>query len=125
MLEAPPGALAPGAEPVTIQVQVHNTGDIVQAYDLEALGQLAPHVHIDPPVLRLYPGTAGTANVTVVLPRSSEVPAGEYPFGVKVTPTETPAEAVTQENVLTVLPFRDTTAELIPRTTRGRGGGDP
>jgi hypothetical protein len=121
-LEAIPGAVTPGAEPVTIPVQVHNTSDIVQAYDLEPLGQLAPYIQIEPPILRLYPGTAGTANATVVIPRSADVHAGEYPFGIKVTPTEAPNEAVTQEGMLTVLVFRDTTAELIPRTTRGRRG---
>jgi hypothetical protein len=121
-LDAVPGAVTPGAEPVAIPVQVHNTSDIVQAYDLEPLGQLAAYIQIEPPILRLYPGTAGTASAVVVIPRSADVHAGEYPFGIKVTPTEAPNEAVTQEGMLTVLVFRDTTAELIPRTTRGRRG---
>lgn len=121
-LEAPPGAAAPGAEPVVVPISVHNTSDIVQAYDLEPLGLLASYATIDPPVLNLYPGTAGEALVSLVIPRSGEVPAGDYPFGVKVTPTESPEDSVTQETTVQVLPFLDTTAELVPRTSRGRNG---
>jgi hypothetical protein len=121
-IEAPPDPVAPGAEPILVPVQVHNTSDIVQAYGLEPLGALARYATIEPPVLRLYPGTSGQAQVTLVVPRSGEVPAGQYPFGVKVTPTEAPNESVTQETTIEILPYLDTTAELIPRTSRGRNG---
>lgn len=121
-LEPPPGAVSPGEQPIVVPISVHNTSDIVQAYDLEPLGVLARYATIDPPVLRLYPGTAGEAQVTLVIPRSGEVTAGDYPFGVKVTPTESPEESVTQETTVQVLPFLDTTAELVPRTSRGRNG---
>lgn len=114
--------VSPGAEPILVPVQVHNTSDIVQAYNLEPLGILARYATVEPPVLRLYPGTSGQAQVTLVVPRSGEVSAGQYPFGVKVTPTEAPAESVTQETTIEVLPYLDTTAELIPRTSRGRKG---
>jgi hypothetical protein len=121
-IEATPEPAAPGVEPITVPVQVHNTSDIVQAYAVEPLGTLARYATAEPPVLRLYPGTSGEVQVTLVIPRSGEVPAGQYPFGVKVTPTETPSESVTQETTIEVLPFLDTTAELIPRTSRGRNG---
>ena len=103
-------------------VKVHNTSDIVQAYSLEPLGTLARFATVAPPVLRLYPGTSGDAEVTLVIPRTGEVTAGDYPFGIKVTPTEAPGESVTQETTIQVLPYLDTTAELIPRTSRGRNG---
>lgn len=121
-IESAPGVLTPGAEPVTVPVQVHNTSDIVQAYTVEPLGDLAGFATVDPPVLRLYPGTAGTATVTLIIPRSSQVPAGDYPFGVRIIPTESPEESVTQETTIQVAPYADTGAELIPRTSRGRRG---
>lgn len=117
-----PGALTPGGEPVLVPLTVRNTGDIVQAYDIEVLGVPQRFATVEPPTLSLYPGTSGTATIALVVPRSADVPAGDYPLGVKVTPTGTPDEPVIQETSVRVLPFLETTAELIPRTTRGRRG---
>lgn len=121
-IERAPEALTPGAEPVAVPVEVRNTTDIVQAYEIEVLGVPASFATVDPPTLRLYPGTSGTATVTLLAPRSADVRAGEYPMGVKVTPTESPADATVPETTVRVLPFLETTAELIPRTSRGRRG---
>jgi hypothetical protein len=101
---------------------VRNTSDIVQAYEIEVLGVPAGFATVEPPTLNLYPGTAGTATVSLLAPRSSEVRAGDYPMGVKVTPTESPGDAVVPETTIQVLPFLETTAELIPRTSKGRRG---
>ena len=54
-------------------------------------------------------------------PRSSNVPAGSLDFGVRVVPFLHVDEAVTPEGVVEVMPFLDTTAELLPRTSHGRG----
>lgn len=121
-IERAPEALTPGADPVAIPVEVRNTTDIVQAYDIEVLGVPASFATVEPPTLRLYPGTSGTATVTLLAPRSADVRAGEYPMGVKVIPTESPQDATVPETTVRVLPFMETTAELIPRTSRGRRG---
>ncbi|MFB8228805.1 hypothetical protein [Cellulosimicrobium sp. NPDC055967] len=56
-------------------------------------------------------------------PRTADVPAGQLDFGIRVVPLEHPDEAVVPEGVVEVLPFLDTTAELVPRTTHGRRSG--
>lgn len=117
-----PGPLLPGGDPVSVPVTVRNVGDIVQAYDIEVLGIPQRFATVDPPSLSLYPGTSGTAVISLLAPRSSEIRAGDFPMGVRVTPTGSADEPVTQETSVRVLPFLDTTAELIPRTTRGRRG---
>jgi hypothetical protein len=48
------------------------------------------------------------------------VPAGELRYGVRVVPTEHPEQAVVPEGSVEVMPFNDTTAELVPRTSHGR-----
>ena len=106
-----------------VPLEIRNTGDFVEDYHLEIVGVPAQWTSIADPEFTLYPGTSTTTTLTVHPPRSSAVPAGELRFGVKVTPTEHPDEAVVPEAVVEVLPFLDTTAELVPRTSRGRLSG--
>lgn len=103
-------------------LRVRNVGDLVEAYRIEVVGDTAPWATIEPDLLSLYPGSEGTVRLTFAPPRSATVPAGPFPYGVRVTPTERPEQAVVPEGVVQILPFQDTTAELSPRTSRGRGG---
>ncbi|QJW34885.1 hypothetical protein [Cellulosimicrobium protaetiae] len=115
--------LNPGEE-VSVPLTVRNTGTIVEAYRFEVLGVPAGWTTIEPAsVDGLYPQTATTASVTFRPPRSAEVPAGPLDFGIRVVPLEHPDDAVVPEGVVEVLPFLDTTAELVPRTTHGRRSG--
>ncbi|MBD8079672.1 NEW3 domain-containing protein [Cellulosimicrobium arenosum] len=121
-LDATSIALIPGEE-VTVPLTVRNTGTIVEAYRLEVLGVPAGWTVVEPAMIEgLYPETATTATLTFRPPRNAEVPAGELQFGIRVIPLEHPDEAVVPEGVVEVLPFLDTTAELVPRTTHGRRG---
>lgn len=107
----------------TLPLEVRNTGEFVEDYFLEVIGVPAQWTSIAEPEFTLYPGTSTTTLLTLNPPRSSAVPAGEVRFGVKVTPNDHPDEAVVPEGVVEVLPFLDTTAELVPRTSRGRFSG--
>lgn len=121
-LDATRIALTPGEE-VTVPVTVRNTGAIVEAYRIEVLGVPGDWTVVEPAVIEgLYPDTATTATLTFRPPRSAEVPAGDLQFGVRVVPLEHPDDTVVPEGVVEVLPFLDTTAELVPRTTHGRRG---
>lgn len=115
-------SLDPGTEAV-IPLQIRNNGEIVEGYRIEVVGAPAAWAVVDPPDLSLYPGTSTTATVTFRPPRSASVPAGEQRFGVVVTPTEHPDEAVVPEGVVEILPFLETVAELVPRTSQGRRRG--
>jgi hypothetical protein len=106
----------------SLPLEIRNTGDIVEDYHLEVVGIPAQWTTIDEPDFTLYPGTSTVATLDVHPPRSSEIPAGELRFGIRVIPTDHPEEAVVPEAVVEVLPYLDTTAELVPRTTHGRFG---
>jgi len=106
----------------TLPLNVTNTGEVVEDYLVEIIGVPSAWTTVDPPRFTLYPGTAQLATVDIHPPRSSEVPAGELRMGVHVLPTEHPDQAVVPEAVVEVLPFLDTTAELVPHTSHGRFG---
>jgi hypothetical protein len=110
-------------EQVVIPLQIRNNGEIVEGYRIEVVGPPAAWSTVEPSTVSLYPGSSTTATVSFHPPRSSGTSAGEMQFGVIVTPTEHPDEAVVPEGVVEVLPFLDTTAELLPRTSQGRRHG--
>lgn len=111
--------LEPGSEAV-VPLQVRNNGSVVEGYQISVIGAAAAWATVEPATISLYPGTATTATVVFKPPRSARVPAGPLPFGVRVAPTEHPELTVVPEGVVEVLPFLETTAELIPRTSQGR-----
>lgn len=106
-----------------IPLQIRNNGEIVEGYHIEVVGPPAAWTTVEPASVSLYPGSSTTATLSFNPPRSARVPAGELQFGVVVTPMEHPDEAVVPEGVVEVLPFLDTTAELLPRTSQGRDCG--
>lgn len=105
-----------------IPLQIRNDSEIVEGYSIEVVGAPAAWTTVAPAELWVYPHTTTTTTLEFSPPRSAGVPAGRLPFGVRVVPTERPDEAVVPEGVVEVLPFLETTAELTPRTSRGRGG---
>jgi hypothetical protein len=114
-------SLDPGNEAV-VPIQVRNNGSVVEGYQLSVIGAPGEWATVDPPVMSLYPGTTSTATITFRPPRTARTVAGQQPFGVRVLPTEHPELAVVPEGVVEVLPFLETTAELVPRTSQGRSG---
>lgn len=113
--------LDPGGEAV-IPLQIRNNGQVVEGYTISVIGAPAAWATVEPSTVSLYPGTTTTATVTFKPPRTARTPAGALPFGVRVQPTEHPEQAVVPEGVVEVLPFLETTAELVPRTSQGRRG---
>jgi len=111
----------PGAE-ATAQLQVRNSGTVVDEFRFEVVGPTAEWTKVDPDVLPLFPGDQGTVTICVAPPRLPTTPAGELPFGIKVNSREDPNGSVVEEGTVTVAAFADVTAELIPRTSRGRRG---
>ena len=108
---------------VTLPLAVTNNSEVVEDYQIDIVGVPAAWTTVEPSHFTLYPGTAQQATVELHPPRSPEVPAGEFRFGVHVVPTEHPDQAVVPEAVVEVLAYLETTAELIPRTSHGRVGG--
>ncbi len=114
-------AVAPGAQ-ASVEIRVRNNGTVVDQFALQVLGDAATWTTADPPVISLFPGAEQTARITFKPPRSPDVPAGPMAFGVRVASQEDPAGSVVEEGQLQVGAFSETSAELAPRTSRGRTG---
>jgi hypothetical protein len=112
-------SVEPGGE-VTAEIKVRNTGNVVDQFSLDLVGDPAGWGQVAPPTLSLLPGTESTATVTFRPPRSSDVAAGSFPFGVRVASKEDPQGSVTEEGTLEVGSFKEIFGELMPRTSRGR-----
>src|SRR4051812_2534376 len=111
-LESADLRLDAGGEAV-VPLHIRNNGALVEGYHLEVVGAPAKWTTLEPAEISLSPGDSTTATLAFRPPRSSTVPAGSLPFGVRVVPTERPTEAVVPEGRIEVLPFLETTAELI------------
>ncbi|WP_369267367.1 RICIN domain-containing protein [Streptomyces harbinensis] len=108
-----------------MRLRLRNTGDVVDEYRFEPVGEVAPWTTVEPETLRLYPGTTGTVELTFAPPRSPDAAAGPTPYAVRVTPTEHPEAVVVPEGNVTVLPFTELRAELVPPVVKGRLRGRP
>ncbi len=108
-----------------MRLRLRNTGDVVDEYRFEAVGPVAPWTSVEPRSLRLYPGTTGTVELTFAPPRSSDAVAGPNPYAVRITPTEHPEATTVPEGNLTITPFTEVRAELVPPTVKGRFRGRP
>ncbi|MBX9421077.1 MULTISPECIES: peptidoglycan-binding domain-containing protein [Streptomyces] len=109
----------PGAR-AGARLRVRNTGDTVEEYRLSLVGKPSGWSRIEPDVLRLYPGSEGTAEISFAPPRSSDVEAGPLAYGIRVDPRENAAARDVVEGRLTVTPFTETRAELLPPALTGR-----
>lgn len=114
-------SLEAGAE-AFVPLHIRNDSEIVEQYRLQVVGPSGAWAEVVPGFVSLYPGQDTTASVEFRPPRSASVRAGEVQYGVHVLPTEHPEDAVVPEGVFNLLPFYETTAEIMPRTSRGRLG---
>ncbi|MFE0799960.1 hydrolase [Streptomyces sp. NPDC058812] len=123
-LEPASATVDPGSS-TRVRLRVRNTGDVVDEYRFEPVGDVAPWTTVEPPTLRLYPGTTGTVELTFAPPRTPDAAAGPNPYAVRITPTEHPDAVTVPEGNLTITPFAEVRAELVPPTVKGRFRGRP
>ncbi|GAB7103186.1 hypothetical protein JCM4814A_15000 [Streptomyces phaeofaciens JCM 4814] len=123
-LEPASATVDPGSR-TTVRLRVRNTGDVVDEYRFEPVGPVAAWTTVEPPTLRLFPGTTGTVELTFAPPRTPDAAAGPNPYAVRITPTEHPDTVTVPEGNLTVTPFTEVRAELVPPTVKGRFRGRP
>ncbi|KKZ69020.1 hydrolase, partial [Streptomyces showdoensis] len=115
-------AVEPGSR-ATARLRVRNTGDTVEEYRLSLVGRPAGWGRVEPDVLRLYPGAEGTAEISFAPPRTPDAEAGPAAYGVRVEPRENAAVRDVVEGQLTIAPFTEVRAELLPPALRGRFRG--
>ncbi|SEG83616.1 hypothetical protein SAMN05216223_114117 [Actinacidiphila yanglinensis] len=123
-LEPPSATVDPGST-TTVRLRLRNTGDVVDEYRFTPVGDLAPYITVEPPVLRLYPGTVDTVQLTFAPPRTPDATAGPNPYGIQIVPSEHPEATTVPEGNLTITPFTEVRAELVPHTVKGRFRGRP
>ncbi|MER5555446.1 hydrolase [Streptomyces sp. NPDC002793] len=123
-LEPASTTVDPGGS-TTVRLRLRNTGDVVDEYRFEAVGSSAPWTVVEPQTLRLYPGTTGSVELTISPPRTPDATAGPNPYAVRIIPTEHPEATTVPEGNLTITPFTELRAELVPPTVKGRFRGRP
>lgn len=115
-------SVEPGRE-TTCQLNLSNTGTIVEQFTIMVLGDGAGWIRAEPPVVSMFPGAQQTVTLHFAPPRDHTTLAGELPFAIKVIPSNEPEESVTEEGVIAVGSFNDVGAELLPRNPTGRVAG--
>ncbi|MDF3299204.1 RICIN domain-containing protein [Streptomyces tropicalis] len=123
-LEPASATVDPGGT-TRVRLRLRNTGDVVDEYRFEPVGPVAPWTTVEPASLRLYPGTTGTVELHFAPPRTPDAAAGPHAYAVRITPTEHPEAVTVPEGNLTVTPFTEVRAELVPPTVKGRFRGRP
>jgi hypothetical protein len=116
-LDVVPGAAA------TLTVTVRNTGTVVDQFEMTVLGDAAAWSTAEPDVLPLFPDAEGTVTIRFAPPRSPSLAAGAVSFGIRAGSHEDPAGSAVEEGTITVAPFTETFAELVPRTSHGSRSG--
>jgi hypothetical protein len=105
------------------QVQVRNTDRVVDRVVLDVLGEARGWASVEPPELSLMPGAVGSARIVFAPPRAARPRAGEYPFALRAYSQEDPEGSAIVEGAVTLAPFTDIRAELVPRTSHARRRG--
>ncbi|MEE1778123.1 hypothetical protein ACFUS2_15390 [[Kitasatospora] papulosa] len=123
-LEPASTTVDPGSS-TTVRLRLRNTGDVVDEYRFEPVGDVAPYVSVEPPSIRLFPGTTGVVELTFAPPRTPDATAGPHPYGVRILPTEHPETTTVAEGNVTFTTFMEVRAELVPQTVKGRFRGRP
>lgn len=118
------GLVAEPGEETQCSVTIRNAGQVVDQFTIDVVGDASGWATADPPTVNLMPGETGTVTVRFAPPRSSDVPAGTIPFGVRVFSSEDPAGSVVEEGTVEVGAFTEVTAELVPAKAEGSSKAD-
>jgi hypothetical protein len=120
---------------VSFVVEVRNLGSVVDRYGCEIVGLDPSWCTVTPAAMELFPErdatpdgrvrsdappSSGKFTVTIRPPRSPEARAGDWPIGAKVQSEHDPAGRAVEETVVTVLPFGQLDADLLPSLVNGR-----
>jgi hypothetical protein len=112
-------SVAPGSE-VRAQLRVRNTGNVVDQFTLDVLGDAKAFASVQPPQISLFPGAEQTVDVVFHPAKVSSITAGVKPFAVRALSSEDPQGSSVEEGTVEVFRFDDRAAELLPRTSKGK-----
>src|SRR6476646_7204065 len=104
----------PGATTTTTML-VRNTGQVVDQFTIDIVGDCAPWTEVTPAIVNLMPGSDVEVTVTFAPARDPLIPAGVVPFGLRVASREDPQGSSVTEGTVDVGAFDDVQVELVPR----------
>lgn len=109
--------------PANAIMLVRNTGQVVDQFTIEMLGDCTPWTSVTPTVVNLLPGADVEVKIDFAPPRDPAVHAGVVPFGIRVTSREDVAGSTVAEGSVEVGAFDDVQVELVPRQSKGSRRG--
>lgn len=115
-----PGLVVDPGQSASTELRVRNTGDVVDQFAFQPLGDAAGWITVDPPVVRLFPDTDQVVTVTIAPPREPSSKPGLATWALKAIPQEDPDGAAVGEGTVDVGEFLEMSAELQPVNGRGR-----
>lgn len=122
VLDHPEDAVEPGTE-ATADVRIRNTGAVVDQFELDIAGDAASWTRVEPAQVNLMPGEEGSVVLVFAPPKSSQVVAGPVPYALRVMSREDTAGSSIEEGTITVGPYSQIAADLVPRTSYGKFAG--
>ncbi|MEX2447033.1 MAG: hypothetical protein WD734_06805 [Dehalococcoidia bacterium] len=115
-------AVTPG-EPTTLTFEVFNATTVVDQFELSAVGLDPDWVSFDPPVLSLFPSSAGTAEVTILIDSAYAFTAGSHVIGLRAQSDVDARNSAVVEVPVEVAPTAAATFDIHPESVRaGRTG---
>ncbi|MDQ7810282.1 hypothetical protein Q5425_41715 [Amycolatopsis sp. A133] len=118
------GLVAEPGQETSCSVTIRNAGQVVDQFAIDVVGDAGGWATAEPATINLMPGETGTVTVRFAPPRSSDVPAGTIPFGVRVFSSEDPAGSVVEEGTVQLGAFTEVTAEIVPAKVEGSSKAD-
>ncbi len=112
----------PGGQ-ARVTVTVTNPGTVVEGYQLQVLGPMAPWSEVVPPEVSIYPQQETTAAIVISPPTGTGVPSGLQPFGVMARSTLDPNDSAVAEGDIDIGEVFGLQAKIIPVTSSGRWRG--
>ncbi|MGX7826169.1 COG1470 family protein [Actinokineospora sp. 24-640] len=114
--------VAPGGA-ARCHVLVRNNSAVVDQFVFAVRGDVRDWTEVKPARVNLMPHQEVTVELTFTPRRTSDVLAGEHAFALQVSSREDAAGSVVQEGLVTVEPFVDVDAGLVPVTSTTRRKG--
>jgi hypothetical protein len=116
-------SLLAGADPpATVEVEVTNTSELVDQFDVSILGAPADWYDVKPDRLSLFPKEAGKARVFLHPPRRHDVHAGSFELTVSIRSRDLDAVAATGRISLQIEPSGGFEAQLVKAEDRSDSG---
>jgi hypothetical protein len=107
-------------ESIATTLTVQHLGQRVEEVAIDVVGAVASFSTVDPPTLKIYPGTTTTCTLRVSPPRTSTCPAGHLGYAVRVRSRLHDRVAASAGANMTIGTYTDLTAELVPPAARKR-----